>query len=102
MANTNYNNNRTYFEGAWIRRVWASEDKSREILSFGIKVEEFIKQLQKTPPNDNGIVNLTICSQKEDNNKFSLFYEPYNPNKGGTSNKDKSPSTSSDSDDLPF
>lgn len=102
----------TLINGFFGRRVWRSdEDPDNELFGVGIHVENFIKSLRELPANNKGFVNLTIGTQKKDNNKLTMFYREYEGDRQQPSSssspsaaqapKSKQQEELSD-DDLPF
>jgi len=85
--------------------VWRKDD--RFLVGLGFKKEVIIKELQALPANENGFINLTMGTQKDDTSKISTWVDTFvktgqqnapKPNTG----YDPSTSQSNDSSDLPF
>jgi single-stranded DNA-binding protein len=102
---------RKFINGFFAKRFWQRDDA--EMISIGLKKDEFIRDIEAMSADDRGFINLTMGSQKADPAKFSLFPQEdrrdksssaYSSAKSNTQPSRPSSSTPppDDTDDLPF
>lgn len=102
---------KNYVNGIFAKRVWTDGD--RQLFSLGVKKAALIKELQSLKENENGFVNLTMGTQKDNTEKFSVWVDDYIKTNASSSSSQKttnskpatkqtqSASVEAD-DDLPF
>lgn len=113
MAKSN-SKGRRFVNGAFIKRVWVDDDdSSNELFNVGLKKDDFIAEIEKLEADERGFINLSMGSQKENRDKFSLWEKEDKPaqSRSRTSSNNTRSSTPpretpvaevDDTDDLPF
>lgn len=99
------NEQKQYLNSIFVKKAnWTDRnDPSNILLGAGIKVDEFIKELQKIPQKANGFINLSIGRQKNDPSKYSVWVDTWVPNSVGASTRSNGPVNKSNQEDqLPF
>lgn len=72
-------NNRKYINSFFGKKSY--QDGDSMLFSVGLKKKDFLKEINALPENENGFINLTIGTQKADQNKISLFIDEFDPDK---------------------
>jgi hypothetical protein len=100
---------RKFVNSIFLTKTWGEGDSI--LISTGINRDEFIKELKALPANEKGFVNLTIGTQKNDSNKFSMWLNEGRQSSSSSSASSSKPTPApqlkqtvepSSTDDLPF
>lgn len=93
-----------FLNAIFIKKVWEDKvDAGNNLLSVGIRVEDFITELKKYPRTEKGYVNFTISRQKNDTAKYSMYVDDWKKD-GATYNKQTNNDKigSNNDSELPF
>lgn len=104
MAQPKSSKDRKFVNGLFVKRVWVDpNDSSNELFGLGVKKKDFLQNIQSIQEDENGFINLSMGSQKEDRDKFSVWQKEPKESKPTTKASTPAPvPAASNEDDLPF